>query len=491
MSHGGAHILVQKDERYDKFFGALDALRQRLSSIPPGQKMDVKETHNVYFQKEFRPFVPVTSIYNKIKPTGGLATNLTDAGGSLTFNLSSIGNFTSDICLSVKISEIKSPTPDVLLRYCAYPGIRLLENVQLKSDLVVVDEYGPDDVISQSRFEVSSDQREMWDRNMGQQQTFRGSYYNVDHQEMFDYTNGIQTPQPTLPEINLFIPLQFWFCKDPEQALFNGTTTTTQRTITIELAQLKYMISAWQINPDRPGGITRTKLPITSVKCEYTLLVNELCVMPEVYGHMCKNPYSLSLIRVHKKLSVNAKSQSETILLDKFKFPTEYMTVRAKSKSLANDPDRWYLSGGLIQTEIIRAACYFTTANGNNLVAYNGIDVNRVSPVIKSLSLKAKGIEIYSSTSNEFYSNYLPSRYLQYTNNRQDCDQNISLVTFCLKPGQFDPSGYFNLKVGHEMNLEYTLMEGLNYEDYEIVVCISALNFLMTSGDLIKLKYSY
>jgi hypothetical protein len=491
MSHGGTHILVQKDERYDKFFSALDGLRKRLSAIPPGDPMNIRETHNIYFQKEFKPFIPVTSIYNKIKPSGSSAGVIAHSGGHLIFELKSIGNFTSDISLHVKISSIKSPKDGVLLRYCAYPGIRLLENVQLKSDAIVVDEYGPDDVIAHSRFEVSADQQTTWDRNMGQQQVHKGSYFNVDHNEYFEYTNGIQTPQSTLPDVDLYIPLQFWFCKDPEQALFNGPERATQRTITFDIAQLKYIISAWTLDPDAPGGLVRAPLPIESVKCDFTLVINDLCVMPEVYEHISRQPYLLNLIRVHKKIVTPVKAQGDNILLDKFKFPTEYMIVRAKSRSLANDPDRWYLSGGIIETQMIRAACYSTVQNGNTLVAYNATDVNRVVPVLKSLAVRAKGHDVYHPASTEFYSGYLPSRYNSFTKNRPGADPNISIIPFCVKPGQYDPSGYLNFKVGHELNLDFTLLDNINHYDYDIITCISALNFLLTTGDSIKLKYAY
>lgn len=494
MSHGGSYSLVQRDERYDKYFTSLEKLRTRLQTVAPDSPMvnEINKTHNVYFQKSYKPYIPVTSIYNKIKPAGAIVPTLAESGSTIQFDVKSIGNLTSDMCLHVSVQAVTSPKNDVLLRYCAYPGIRLLDNVQLKSDGIIVDEYSPDDVISQSRFEVTSDQREVWDRNMGQQSIYKGSYYNVSHNEYFEYTNGLQTPQLTQPAFDLYIPLQFWFCKDPTQALINSPTTTTQRTVIIDLAQLKYILSAWRVDAESPGGLVRTTLPLANIKLDFTLMVNELCVMPEVYNHLSCKP-SVNLIRIHKKIISPVKNQVDNILLDRFKFPTEYMTVRVKSKSLANDPDRWYLSGGLgdLPTQMVRAACFYTSANGNNLVAYNGVDVNRVIPVIKSLSVRAKGIELYSSEAADFYSKYLPSRYGDYTKNRTDCDQNISLINFCLKPGEFDPSGYFNLAAGHEMNLDYTLNDGLTYADYEIVVCISALNFLITNNDHIVLKYAY
>jgi len=485
MSHSGAYTLAQNDDRYDKYFTAVELLKSRICKLKSVTIPEVNVSHTLFFHQSYKPFVPITSAYTSIKPSGG--------AGSLQFDLKTIGDYTSDVCLHVKFKAISDPTK--LLRYCAFPGIRLLANVQLKSDGVVVDEYTPDDVIAYRRFFVNSDRAEAWDRAMGQQAPFMASYFNVDHTEFYNYCNGIQTPKSAQPEFELFIPLQFWFCSDPSQALLNSPDTTTMRTINIELASVKDMISAWVVDPEntKPNGLIPADLPITALNVETELLVHEMFLLPDLQNKLVANKL-VSLIRVHKKQVIQTLNHSvDQVLLDKMKFPAEYVIVRAKSKALDADPDRWYMSGAAAPQQLFMVSGRYNTVQALNELVIGSTSTSEVVPLINTLSVKAKGVEIYNSFNADFYSTYLPIRYSSaaFVGGGVGYDKNIHLINFCLTPGEYQPSGYFNLATGHEMYIEYTLNDGANVADTELIISVSALNFLIHSGDIMRLKYSY
>jgi hypothetical protein len=72
-------------------------------------------------------------------------------------------------------------------------------------------------------------------------------------------------------------------------------------------------------------------------------------------------------------------------------------------------------------------------------------------------------------------------------------DTSSFLVNFCLYPGKFNPSGYYNLSAGREMYINYSLKPAaadIEGGDAEMVISMSALNFLIRKGDKISLRYS-
>ena len=71
--------------------------------------------------------------------------------------------------------------------------------------------------------------------------------------------------------------------------------------------------------------------------------------------------------------------------------------------------------------------------------------------------------------------------------------QSVFLVTFCLYPGKFNPSGHYNLSAGRELYINYSLRpEFADIEPgrAEMVISMSALNFLIRKGDRINLRYA-
>ena len=146
MSQGAIFKLVLRDERYDKFFTASDYLHKRITTIQAkrcaaGEEniqptfADLEKTHNLYVHTSYKPYVSIASEYTRVKSDG-----ITFAGGTCHFTFPIYGHFTSDMALHIKFKPIgaaaamaagalpSAGTP--LLRYCAYPGLRILKRVK-------------------------------------------------------------------------------------------------------------------------------------------------------------------------------------------------------------------------------------------------------------------------------------------------------------------------------------------------------------------------
>jgi hypothetical protein len=518
MSQGAIFKLMLRDERFDRFFTASDYLRQRLNAAraraaseaggagaPPAPPTfaDIEKTHLLYIHAAYRPYVSVASEYTRIKPIGDNVASVGAAGGTIQFTFPSFGHFTSDMMIHVRVRAAGSPAATApsaanpYLRFCALPGVRLLRRVELRSDQTLVDDYTADDVVAHSKFFVRADQRAGWDRCMGQQELREAAYLSNGFTGSLLYRDGPQTPKLYHEAFDLFIPLQFWFCRDAAHALLNDLAPSSQRTITCEMAPLKDILQALLPSPSNPSLLVPAELPVGRLPFEVSLYVNSLYVNPEIH-ELFASRVGFSLIRVHRRQVNQLQSSMDAFLMDQLKFPAEYLLLGFRSRALASDFDRWWLMGApRARTNATRlqapAMIWNATLGINQLVSREATEVTSLESPLDTLGVTAHGIEIFPLMPGGFYNAYMPLRYGDSGTVVSPTDPCAFLVNFCLYPGRYNPSGYYNLSAGREMYVNYVL-KSANADfasgSLEMVTSMSALNFLVRRGDKIHLRYS-
>jgi hypothetical protein len=128
------------------------------------------------------------------------------------------------------------------------------------------------------------------------------------------------------------------------------------------------------------------------------------------------------------------------------------------------------------------------------LVVREAVEYSTLDSIIDTIGVTAHGIEIFPMIPGPFYNAYLPIRYAENSMVIAPEDTSAFLVTFCLYPGKFDPSGYYNLSAGREMYINYSLKSSVSDNitggEFEMVLSMSAINFLVRKGDKIALRYS-
>lgn len=519
MPQGAVFKLVLRDERFDKFFTASDFLKDRLKDIEAMRAAgslrqtaptftDIEKSHLLYIRSSYKPYVNIASEYSRTKASGDGTAGITASGGTIQFTIPTNGHFTSDMAIHVKVKPIgtQEPTQDSpYFRYCALPGVKLFRKISLHSDQVLIDEYTPDEVIAHSKFFVRGDQKIGWERCHGQQELQEALYDGVDFTGSFMYRNGLQTFKQYHEGFEMIIPLQFWFCKDVAHALLNEMTSTSQRTITCELAPVFEILSSaatWNIG-DGGGAFPNTQLP-SSIGIEAELYVNSLYVNPEIYDIFASRT-GFSLIRVHRKQVHQIQNPSDSFLLDQLKFPAEYLMVGIRDRTLFNDPDRWWLNGtrGTEATEFLQSFSIpfqmYDTASATTTdisLSFRPRALSRystLSDVVESIGVTAHGTEIFAPMPSLFYNAYMPLRYPENSMVVSPADKCTFLVNFCLYPGKFNPSGYYNLSAGREMYINYVLKPQFATAEsgrFEMVILMSALNFIVRRGDHLHLRYS-
>lgn len=486
-SSGAIFNLQLKDSRVDRFLTASELLRSRLKKIKDPTFDDVSRTHNLYLYNVYKPHVSITSEYSRAQ-TASEGSYLMDCRGGATFTFNIFGHFTSDMAVHVRVRSVGNPNSDTapLLRYCAYPGIRMFNKVEFKSDQILIDDYTADDVLLWANHFVQKDHKQGWDRLMGQQEIKEANYYNGNgYTGVMYYKDGPQTPKQFHDEFDMFIPLHFDMCRDPEAALPNHLIPNSQRTINIELARIADIIQA----VDQFGN--RIDLPFNRLQVDLTLYINGLYVNPEVHSLLVGKTL-FKLIRMHRRQVSQLQTSSENVLLDKLKFPTEYILGGFRGVENKLNFDTWCLMGRKRIREndkrlLLPAVIWNNSLNLCQLVCREGHEVSTLDPLVTEIGLVGKGVDIFKSTRMPFYNSYLQSRYTRNTNLCAVNDTSVFLIPFCLFPGRTETSGYYNLSADRELYLTYQA-PGVDQDSaIELVLSSSALNFLIGRDDSVSL----
>jgi hypothetical protein len=292
--------------------------------------------------------------------------------------------------------------------------------------------------------------------------------------------------------MDMTIPLDLWFCADAKYALLNEFIANTQRKILITFESMYSLVQAIIPDPSDPASFISTPLPFTELIITATLNVNNLFVNSEVYDIFAKRITS-SLIRVHKVQKIRCNDTKSKILLSQLKYPTEYITCGIRDASIKTDFDRWWLMGSLTTKPntskiLIPAVIWNTTLGVTELIIREARDVSSLTPILQSLAVKSHGdIVLYPELPSRFYNSYLPTQYLSQTSVISPVDNSVFLINFCLYPGRFSPSGYYNMSADRELYIHYTKRADAPVE-CEMVVTTKALNLLIRKGDQVMLQ---
>ena len=150
MATGGIFTIITNDGKQDRMLMATALLHDRLDRIWRAKKavnpsaaddsvtvlpslIDIEKTHILFTNAHFKPFAAIGFEYNKVRPTSGN----TSLGQVLQFSIPQFGDFFHDIafhCIlsqpTVTVTANTSASDTPAMRWCAWPGERLLKKVQ-------------------------------------------------------------------------------------------------------------------------------------------------------------------------------------------------------------------------------------------------------------------------------------------------------------------------------------------------------------------------
>lgn len=118
------------------------------------------------------------------------------------------------------------------------------------------------------------------------------------------------------------------------------------------------------------------------------------------------------------------------------------------------------------------------------------VDVRKHTPTIDRLSITAHGIDIYKEMPGTFFHSYTPYTFGGHNVSSPE-DPGAHMITFCLYPGSYQPSGHVNVSRAREFYLKYWSEGAVTTADpADLIIVASAINFLLISDGSAVLRYS-
>lgn len=354
MATGGIFTLITNDGKQDRMLMATAFLSSRLASIralrasnpatandPTPTLLDIERTHVLFTNAHFKPFAAIGFEYNKVRTTSGTPA----LNNKVTFSIPQFGDFFHDMALhctlaAPAITVTASGTQNYpAVRWCTYPGERLLKEVNFEVNGNPLDNYTSHAYCFHREFQVPPNKIVGYNRLVGQENPLQGY---VDQPNWanngvaaisFRYGQqvyiGAQTPKNVsdVTGLDLYVPLLFWFNRDVRLAVPSVAIPYGQRFINITLAGVEDLVD---FVPRGTGtwsspGATLVAPTISTLE----LYINNIFVNPDVHNIYIQR-IGFSLIRVHREQTYQTTKSTDQVLLSNLKWPIEYLCVGMK-----------------------------------------------------------------------------------------------------------------------------------------------------------------
>lgn len=491
MSTGGIFQLLTNDGNQDRLLMATELLNDRLKEISrlrcknPAIKdrtptlVDIERTHIMFMNAHFKPFVAIGFEYNKIGVSEGAAA----FGQEVTFSIPQFGDFFHDMVLNVRLSGLSAGTTSIQAKYADFLGHRLLRRTRFEVNANNLDEYSSDVYNFHYHFGVPEQKRRAWKGAVGQEIP-KPAYFVQDplvdeYREVKNIVNGPQTPKITHDDVDMWIPLLFWFNKDPRLAIPSVSIPYGQRFIKILIA-----------NVDEICQGTPTDDFTAPVIQIMELYINNIFVNPEIHDIFIKR-VGFSLIRVHREEQVSVNRNADDLKMDKLKFPVETLFLGIRPTVNDTEVDDWHRYHFVTNTAITYPAAVPNPLGPvpAHVLAFSPAVMKEETPVIDTLSVETVGIELWRETPAKFFNTYIPYNYGGYNISSPE-DPGVYMLPFNLYPGVYQPSGHINLSRTREFYVKYTSSIISTVIPGTLVVLAIAINFLLISSGSAQLRYN-
>ena len=269
MSNIGVFAIIINDGKQDAMLQATDFLRNRLVMIRMERQKnpkikdatptlrDVEETHILFINAHFRPFVTFAYEYHKTSLNG----TVNFGSQNITFSIEQYGEFFHDMVVNVVVGPTDVGTTGMYVAWADNLGHKLLEVVRFRVNGTELDYYTHESANFFNKFMVTPNKRYGYNTLIGQENPLEVRVANsgftgaagstgalTDQYNRLDtIVQGLQTPKPTHPEFELWIPLQFWFNQDVRISFPSIAVPYGQRFIEMNLAPSSSCCTQWVV----------------------------------------------------------------------------------------------------------------------------------------------------------------------------------------------------------------------------------------------------
>lgn len=441
--------------------------------------LEIAKTHKNFIGQCYKPFVAMAFSYLKINEKAGQQT----FGNDITFTVPQIGTWISDMVLHIKLTGLKAVNPVDKVKYAAFLGHRLLEKVTFLVNNIPISEYTSETYNKHYQFHVPSNKKVGWQRNVGQEVpnlAYMTPDPSVDEfREYRLFGDGPQTFKYVQPDIDMYIPLLFWFNLSVSQAFPNVKIPKGFVTVQIKFATLDKLVAS----ADNGGGGAYVAPQIITAD----LYVDHINTLPEIENIMLQD-YDFSLIRINKTFEKILTHSTDSILLKELKFPVEHMAIIFRPVINSLDIDNWHRGTVLKPVNLYVPAAVLdnTVTPPQPTLAINTATYYTESPTIDNCGLTINDIDIFQKDTVAKYSSFYP--YAAVGLNTPD-DQGWLMMNNQFRPDIYDPSGHIDMSRNREVYLNYdsSYINGSNLA--KLTVVAQTINFLIIDKNSAHLKY--
>lgn len=480
---------IHKKNIESQKYPSIEAARPKL--------LDVLETHNFFTKTTYKPYVAFAHEYFK-KNIGGGSSRTVERGIKQTMRFNLLGNngdFIHDMVVRIVLEGVGGTDSSIRYRYCDFPGIRLFNKVEFLVDANPIDQYDSIDAIQFFRTRLASEKTQGFADLVGQQDIKQGKYYNQDYSiiQLLQFTDGAQTPRPSQPELELFIPIVFDFNLDIRRSLHTAVITSQQVDIVITLESLERILQA--LNPD---GTIHVNQP-QSLRIKHSEIYTKNIYYPAEINDIFNMANNYAIIRIRKSQKTPIKSKDGSILMDQLKYPIEFINFGFRpdenddiTANPVNSFTDWYKLAIIDRVEFpIPVLVNNPVVSPVQQLVARTASYTTCTPTITKATVKIHGNILYDSFTEKFYSSYLQWVYPN-VNTAGECG--FYVISFANDPNMIDPNGHVNNSTAREIYLDYSLSDGSTGKKITLFVTAQCINILMYSRGVdgkgtIKLKY--
>ncbi len=446
------------------------------------------------------------------------------------------------------------PTVDLTARnwvkYCDYPGLRLLRGVRFTVNGNPLDSYTSNVSTFYLNFLIPSDKLDGFKKLVGHEVSI-DAFSNVNvtagartmadigpvatdtSRRLGHVLDGPQTPKALQPQQVWMIPHWFWFCKDTRLAIASVSIPYGQRFIEWDLEvqnRIQYVVPGTDIYlrqhlissvavPPAPARAAQTQfipylVPNSTIStgtnngaiAETTLFINNLFMQSEVHDIFIDR-VGFSLIRLHRFQNVLLNAEYTEVLLNQLKWPIEtiYSGVRPSENTADNAGSavNWYKYGRVTNNQSsvvdisydVAATAAAPDAVGTFATVNDTLFYDTLAPVCSTLKVESHGNTLWQELPVLFYNAYAPFQF-GGANVITPKDDGVMMVNFALYPGSYQPSGHLNISRSREFHFDVQSTSILGVPQIssslpaELVVYGVAINFLLISDGSAVIRYS-
>jgi hypothetical protein len=490
MSTGGIYTLIANSGQQDQLLLATSLLNKRLKEIhrlrcknpsikdPTPTLVDIEKTHVMFMNAHFKPFVAIGYEYQMTGVNEGMAT----FGKQITFSLPQFGDFFADMAVHLRLTGLTVGQTSQQVRYCDFLGHKLFSRVAFEINGNEIDYYDSDLYNFHYNFFIHGSGKEhSWLRCVGQEVP---EFASLTQQPLVDeyreqkwILSGPQTPKQTHANVDLWIPLMFWFNRDFRLMIPSVSIPYGQRYIKVTLATAA----------DICGGIPTSDFTTPSIPiCE--LWTNNIFVNPEIHNIFIKR-IGFQMIRVHRYTRLPIISNINEIRLDQLKWPVETMYIGMKPNVNIPTMDDWWRFGNVTTTTIpYPVAIANPTAPPDYLITVGFANWKHQTKVLDSFSLQTRGIILYPNLQSEFFNHYIPYNYGNII--CAPIDPHVYMVTFNFYPGIYQPSGHYNMSNSREFFFVYQSSVISEEAPTTLVIYAVCINFIILAEGYLILRFN-